>query len=988
MQLLPLRFHTGLPRCTGALVTGLLLMTSVHAQTCAIPGRDGTAPTSGTVNRYFSPASGTYTGATPIPLSNPIGATTVLAPGDLALVIQMQCASLTTSNDANYGGNNGTGRGYTEPGTCQAGQHQYVRAGAATTESSLDLAGAPLSGTYIQDATTTANRKTFQVIRVPQYASVTLSGGLTAPYWNGNTGGVVALDVAGQLNWGGQAIDVTGRGFRGAGSINWGGTVDTNNPPDYRRTVANNEHATKGEGIGGTPRYVFNAATSLRTDNGTGWGGYANGDDGRGAPASAGGGGNNRDGNRDNGGGGGGGNGRAGGYGGYGWKSTGWSGTFTTADFDMRGIGGAAFGAPSTSRVVMGGGGGAGGTNNSGDPTAYGGGAGGGIVLVRAGSMAGIGTIQADGLPGIANANNDGASGGGAGGSVIVMSQASTVGTLAINANGGAGADSFLGGTPAHAGGGGGAGGVVYRSGGTAPSLNGGANGVTNTGGAPVGGAAHGATPGGAGIDTVTATDPPGTWTGARCLPNLTVSKSALTPLVSAPGATSVSYTIAISNSGGTAIGADIVDNTLPPGWTFSQSSAITFAPALSGTTWGGFVENATPGQPAVANAPGGTGNFAVNGAPAAAPIWSSLSIPAAVNGVLGLATLGFVASVPATAAVGCYQNPAGIKYLDPTRSTAGREITPALNNTANRAGAQVGGTANTTYETAPGSSTTVGGSNYSGLPGGSTAEDICLQGDLSVTKTAPATLTAGATLTYTLTPRNNGRALTDLTYATNQATSAANSDAGSRILSNGTLRVVDTLPAGVTLSAALTPVNWSCSTAGQTVTCDRSGPVVPVSASTSLETLTMTAWVTSAACSGPVTNTATLAGFQAPYSDSTPANNTATLATTLDCSANLQVTKTNNLTSLTTAQTTSYTVTFSNLGPSSADNATVTDVASAGLGSCTVASCTATGGTPAATCPATPANLLAPGGTALPGFPAGGVVQFVVNCTVTATGL
>ena len=87
----------------------------------------------------------------------------------------MQCASLTTSNDANYGGNNGTGRGYADPGTCQAGQHQYVRAGAASSDTSLDLAGSPLTGTYIQDATGTTNRKTFQVIRVPQHSSLTLS---------------------------------------------------------------------------------------------------------------------------------------------------------------------------------------------------------------------------------------------------------------------------------------------------------------------------------------------------------------------------------------------------------------------------------------------------------------------------------------------------------------------------------------------------------------------------------------------------------------------------------------------------------------------------------------------------------------------------------------------------------------------------------------------------------------------------------------------
>ena len=446
-----LRFSRIPARSVVALLSGWLLALPVLAQTCAIPGRDGTAPTTGTVNTYYVPNAGTYTGAGAITLSGKTGyMTPTLAPGDLVLVIQMQCATLTTSNSANYGGNNGTGRGYTEPGTCQAGQHQYVRAGSGSSDTSLNLAGSPLAGTYIQEATTATNRKTFQVIRVPQHSSLTLSGGITAPYWNGNTGGVVALDVAGQLNWGGRTIDVNGRGFRGGGSLDWTGGTDTDDPPDYRETVANNRHSTKGEGIGGTPRYVFDPASNTRSDNGATWGGYNNGDDARGAPATAGGGGDNRNGGRDNGGGGGGGNGGIGGYGGYGWNSAGWGASYA-GEYDMRGIGGAAFGSPSTSRVVMGGGGGAGGTNNTPDPTIFGGGAGGGIVMIRAGSMTGNGTINANGLAGTNNTNNDGASGGGAGGSVIVMSQAVSVGTLAINVGGGNGADSFTGGTPAHA---------------------------------------------------------------------------------------------------------------------------------------------------------------------------------------------------------------------------------------------------------------------------------------------------------------------------------------------------------------------------------------------------------------------------------------------------------------------------------------------------------------------------------------------------------
>ena len=963
---------------------------SLHAQTCAAPGQDGSPnPLSGTPNTYYPPAAGTFNaGSTAIALGASRGSATPIAPGDVVVVMQMQCATINTTNTSAYGAGGTTGRGYTDPaGSCLAGRYEMVRAGPGTTAASLSLAGSPLANTYVQDATTTTNRRTFQVIRVPQYASATLGGIIQPPYWDGNTGGVVVLDVAGNLNWGGQTIDASSRGFRGAGALQWTGAADTNTPPDYVATATNaatDQHAVKGEGIAGTPRFVYNPATAARQDNGATWGGYLNGDGGRGAPGNAGGGGNNRNGTRDNGGGGGGANGDIGGFGGYGWKSGGFGGTFTVADFDLRGIGGGAFAAPAPNRIVMGGGGGSGGNNNSGvDPVASSGGAGGGIVIVRAGSFTGSGTINVNGAAGRSNALNDAGGGGGAGGSAVVYGVAAGVGALTINANGGAGGSSLIAGTPAHGGGGGGSAGVVLTSGAPTISALGGTPGQTNNGEAPVGGSTHGSTTGGT-VVAGTPADPITSLTGPRCLPNLTVTKVTLTPTVTTASATSVSYTIVITNSGGEANGADIVDNTLPPGWTWSQTTGITFAPALSPTLRGGFVEGGTPGVPAVANAPGTAANLATNGAPAAAPVWGNLTIPGITGGVPGRVTLSFVATVPTTAPVGCFHNPAGVKYLDPTRTNANptREITPAVNNTANRAGAQVGGTVNTTYE---GTGLTVPGSNYSGLTAGLAGEDVCLLGDLSITKTAPAAATAGQTITYTLAPRNNGRAIRDLTYAADQATPATNSDAASRVLANGVVRVVDTLPAGVTVTSALAPAGWACTVVGQTVTCDSNVPV-PLAATTDLPAITGTVRITSAACSGPVVNTATIAGFQVPYSDTAPANNTATAATTLNCNANLSVVKTNNTGTVTAGGTTSYTVTYANAGPASADNATVRDVPGTGL-SCTVASCAAAGGTPAASCPATPANLLGGSGVTLPSFPAGGTLTFTVNCDVTATG-
>lgn len=969
----------------------LFAVLSAQAQTCAMPGRDGPAASSGTVNTYYPPVIGTYNASsTSIPLGSRQGAATAAAPGDLVVVMQMQCATLNTTNSSNYGAGNGTGRGYTDPsGSCLAGRYQYVRAGAATTNTSLDLSGSPLAATYVQDATTATNRRTFQVIRVPQHSALTLTGTVNAPYWNGSTGGVVVLDVAGALNWNGQAVDVAGRGFRGGGGVQWTGGQDTDATPDYVATFASDQHAAKGEGIAGTPRWVLDQENSIRSDLGNTWGGYANGDMGRGAPGNAGGGGNNRNSGRDNGGGGGGGNGGIGGFGAYGWKGADWGGAFTASDVDLRGIGGSAFALAAPNRVVMGGGGGAGGSNNDGaSPINSSGGAGGGLVVVRAGSMSGSGAVNANGAAGRTQPLNDGSGGGGAGGSVVLMSVGGGLGGVTINAGGGVGGNSFLGGSPAHAGGGGGAGGVVIRSGAaTAVNVPGALNGTTNTGGNPVGGASHGATPGAPGSNTTPGESTFSTRPSAQCLPNLTVAKRTFTPTVTTASATSVSYTIVVSNSGGAAMGADLVDRTLPPGWAFSQTTGLTFAPALSASTWGGFVEGAAAGQPAVAESPGTASNLSVNGVPADAPVWANLTIPGLANGTPGIVTLSFVVSVPASAPVGCYHNPAGVKYLDPTRSSAGREITPAANNTANRDGAQVGGTANTAYETNPGSGTTVVGSNYSGLPDGLSQEDVCLLGDLSITKTAPTSVTAGQTLTYTLTPRNNGRVISDLSFSANQATEASNGSTTTRVLSNGAVRVVDTLPAGLTLTNPVAPAGWNCSQAGQTLTCDSTAPL-PIAASTNLAVITATVRVSNAACVGPVINTATVSGFQAPYADSTPANNTGTANTTLDCNANLSVSKDNGTDTVVTGTTTTYTVVFTNSGPSSADGAVLTDVPGAGLSSCSVASCSASGGSPLpASCPTAPADLLGPGGVVASSFPAGGTLTFLVRCTVTASG-
>jgi uncharacterized repeat protein (TIGR01451 family) len=720
-----------------AVFSALCIGFSVQAQVCSAPGKDGPgALITGTVNTYYQPAVGTFTGATSIALSNPIGAATPIAPGDLVLVMQMQCENINTTNTANYGGGNGTGRGYTDPATgCRAGQYEYVRAGAASSATNLDLSATPLVNTYTLDATTATNRRTFQVIRVPQYSSVTLGGSVTAAYWTGITGGVVAMDVAGNLNLNGGSIDVTGRGFRGGGGIAWNNTAPSN--PDYVTTtnIVTNVHSMKGEGIAGTPRAVLDPILVAVVDLGATWGGYAVGSQGRGAPGNAGGGGDNFDGSRDNGGAGGGGNGGDGGFGAYGWRNGGWLGITYAADArDLRGIGGGAFTQRAVGRLVMGGGGGAGGDNNSGGLNSSGG-AGGGIVLVRTGSASGSGTINANGLTGLTQAANDGAGGGGAAGSVAFISTGGAVGALTVNAVGGNGGDSFLAGAVAHAGGGGGAGGVVFTSAAATISTLGGANGTTNIGDSPPGGAAHGATSGAGGTATTSITGAPtGVAPGASCLPVLNVTKSTTTPVVVLPGGTTAQYVINVTNAttSGAAYGVSLRD-TLPMPFGL-QTIAASAATAFSGV-------GTTGPSPTTPNQSGSTPTaiFGVAGS-ANNPATPSFTIFPG-----GSVTVSFVVDVNTTTLT-TFQNNASVTFTDPTRTTGGPATGSATINPAVSPGA--------TYT----NGAAVGGSNY--LSSASTAEDVRLVATttLSVTKTdGTTTLAAGSTTAYTVTFSNTG---------------------------------------------------------------------------------------------------------------------------------------------------------------------------------------------------------------------------------------
>ncbi len=598
-----------------ALLALVLLFGSASAQgACASPGRDGSANISGTVNTYYriNATNATYSaGTTPtIPLTGKRGnLTPSLVPGDLVLIIQMQCADIDSSDSLNYGdgpgGNNDQivgGSGYTTsaPGECQAGRYEFVRAGPGSTDSQLVVAS-PLQYSYAHRPNQNL-RRTMQVIRVPQYLDATLTGTVTAAPWDGFTGGVVVLDVAGRLNLNGQSVNVDGLGFRGGGAR----ARASDDPRERFAWATDNRHGTKGEGIAGTPRFVsekrdLGSGGTTVTDLGSTWAGYPGGDFARGAPGNAGGGGTYWNSTSDNGGGGGGGNGGPGGRGGAGWRAAGYTGInpdYGNLTEKKWGFGGSRFAEASIARLVMGGGGGAGDNNNNSDPGLSSGGAGGGIILLRAGRLTGAGTLSARGARAPDNPLNDGAGGGGAGGSVLVFAGSHDSLSLTINAQGGRGGNAWwstASGVVPHGPGGGGGGGVVVRNVPATVDVSGGLPGATrnNTSGVDqnprdagthpehpstttIG--PHGARAGSLGQNISFASytdDSPGQNAGYRCAtPTLALAKAS-TDVNGSPLQLGdiLEYTLTVNNTGsGYGVNVQLQDP-IPPGTTFVSGS-------------------------------------------------------------------------------------------------------------------------------------------------------------------------------------------------------------------------------------------------------------------------------------------------------------------------------------------------------------------------------------------------------------------------------
>ncbi|MBI3259189.1 MAG: hypothetical protein HYZ54_06925 [Ignavibacteriae bacterium] len=386
---------------------------------------------SGVVNSYTKVTSINYCTKT-------LGVTSTagFSAGDKAIIIQMKGAEIDTANSSNFGSISGFN---------EAGNFEFVTIESITANN--------IRLKYLLGQNYNPNGAV-QLVRLPKDITTAWVQGdpLTAPAWDGSTGGVLALEAQGAIDIRG-SIDVSGKGFRG-GDLNTGSIIQYN-LPDYKSAITANRGGGKGESIIDVDS--FSTAS-------------------RGAPANGGGGGNQH-----NAGGGGGANGGNGGMGGreYYTSSPGLlNGGVGGHKLDFIGL---------NPKIFMGGGGGAGHQN---DGVGTKGVAGGGIVILKTGVLVGRGNIiAANGNSQTINAQNDGAGGGGGGGTVFLHVDRITS-PVRVEAYGGKGGNSNNSVTQGHGTGGGGGGGWITVSSGQLldsiiPTLNGGNAGIilntTNT---------------------------------------------------------------------------------------------------------------------------------------------------------------------------------------------------------------------------------------------------------------------------------------------------------------------------------------------------------------------------------------------------------------------------------------------------------------------------------------------------------------------------
>ncbi|MFO0609102.1 MAG: MXAN_6577-like cysteine-rich protein, partial [Polyangiales bacterium] len=342
-----------------------------------------------------------------------------------ALAVSTGTTTINTIRSAATGAMGATSLDLSTPAGFAAGQflflHQSQGAGVGAWEIAevTAVAGSRLTlRNPLANAYNSAGTNRAQAVVMPQYTTVNVTGGaVTAPAWDGNTGGVLAFLATGAVTVSGGAIDMSSRGYRGTAR----GTAM--NIPGFQGEgsvgVAARATAANGNGGGG----------GARTDCDCCWAG-------------------------------------AGGGGGHGTAGTG--GSAGGATCQAGGVGGLAVGTPAQTSIFFGGAGASGGADEDGVGSA--GANGGGIVYIAALSInVTSGAVVSDGQAGQPEFNfsgcGSGGGGGGAGGAIYLRAGSVALGSSRVLSRGGTGGDD--GGNCGTPGGTGSVGRVTVRTAGT-----------------------------------------------------------------------------------------------------------------------------------------------------------------------------------------------------------------------------------------------------------------------------------------------------------------------------------------------------------------------------------------------------------------------------------------------------------------------------------------------------------------------------------------
>jgi uncharacterized repeat protein (TIGR01451 family) len=418
------------------------------------------------------------------------------------------------------------------------------------------------------------------------------------------------------------------------------------------------------------------------------------------------------------------------------------------------------------------------------------------------------------------------------------------------------------------------------------------------------------------------------------------------------PG-TTTTYTITVSNAGPSTVSSVTVVDTLPAAllnpvftpstgsynsvsgaWTglslaTGQSVTMTLTGTVSPTATGSITNTVTVSPPSGVTDPNSGNNTAadtdpltptadlsiaktnnvtsvVPGTTTTYTITVSNAGPSTVSSVTVIDTLPAALLNPVfTPSTGSYNSVSGV-WTGLSLAT-GQSVTMTLTGTVSPTAT---GSITNTVTVSPPSGVTDPNS------GNNTAADtdpLTPTADLSIAKTNNVTsVVPGTTTTYTITVSNAGP-------------STVNS-----------VTVVDTLP-GALLNPVFTPSTGSYNSV--------SGVWTGLSLATGQSvTMTLTGTVSPTA-TGSITNTVTVSP-PSGVTDPNSGNNTAADTDPLTPTADLSITKTNNVTSVVPGTTITYMIVVSNVGPSAVTGATVTDVFPAAITSATWTATSANGAT------------------------------------------